>query len=252
MTITFLGTGTSNGVPIIGCECPTCTSNDPKNKRYRSSIAIENEQGRVIIDTPPELRLACIREKIDKVDAVLLTHDHADHIFGLDDLRGFTMLNGKSIPLFCSDKCANVIQRDFYYMFTKPINKTHLPKVSLNIIDSPIRLLNTDFMPVPIKHGKLHIFAYRFNNVMYCTDCSFIPLSSQKYFYNLDVLILGCIKYAPHPTHFSLNQALRIVDKYKPKHTYFTHCTHYFEYNEVSLLLPENVHMAYDGLKINI
>ncbi|MBQ7258037.1 MAG: MBL fold metallo-hydrolase [Abditibacteriota bacterium] len=253
MILTFLGTGTSNGVPIIGCHCPTCSSKDPKNHRYRCSVAIENEKGRVIIDTPPEFRLQCIRENIDKVDAVLLTHDHADHIFGLDDLRGFTMQTGESIPVYSSENCLNIVHRAFYYMFRQPVNKTHIPKLTLNILNKePVNLIGIDFLPVRIKHGKLDIFAYKFGNVMYCTDCSRIPLSSQKHFFNLDVLILDCIKYAPHPTHLSLNQALRIVDKYKPKKAYFTHTTHYFEYNEVSELLPENVELAYDGLKINI
>lgn len=253
MIIRFLGTGTSNGVPIIGCHCPVCTSADPKNKRFRCSLSIENEKGRVIIDTPPEFRLQCIRENINSLNAVLYTHDHADHLFGLDDLRGFTVLTNKPIPVYGDKTTIESIHRDFNYLFRKPVNKSPIAKIETHIIDrKPINLIGTDFIPIHIKHGKFDILAYKFGSCMYCTDCSYIPEHSRKHFYNLDILILDALRYAPHPTHLTLNKALKIIDEFKPKKAYLTHTTHYFEYNEVSQLLPPNVEMAYDTLKLTL
>ena len=252
MKITFLGTGTSNGVPMIGCNCKVCSSDNPKNKRYRSSIAVSNNYGTVIIDTPPEFRLQCIRENINSLDAVLLTHDHADHIAGLDDLRGFSLISHRHIPVYGNEQTVKTILKNYDYMFKKPINKSAIAKISPHILYDKVNLINTDFIPITINHGKLNIYAYKFNNCLYCTDCSYIPHKNRELFYNLDVLIIDALKFSPHPTHFTLRQALAVINKVKPKKAYLTHCTHSFDYDEVSKLLPKNVYLSYDGLKIDI
>jgi len=253
MEITFLGTGTSNGVPQIGCKCKVCTSEDKKNKRYRSSIAITNDFGRVIIDTTQEFRLQCIREDIRTLNAVLYTHHHADHILGLDDVRAFTEMTNKKLPIYGSRETLEVIKQAFSYLFKKPINKSPVALIEIHeIYNEPFNLINTDFTPIPVKHGRIECLAYKFNNVVYCTDCNKIPKESEKYFYDLDLLILDALRYSPHPTHFSLNQAIKTIEKYKPKKAIFTHMTHNFDYDEITNILPDGIMLAYDGLKINL
>ena len=252
MDITFLGTGTSNGVPMIGCNCKICTSTNPKNHKDRCSIAITNKKGRVIIDTPPEFRLQCIRENISSLDAVLLTHNHADHIAGFDDLRGFSLITNRKIPVYGNEETISTIHQNYGYMFHKPINKSAIAKVDTRIIYKPTYIIGEKFTPLKIKHGKLDIYAYKFRNVVYCTDCSYIPEESWEHFYGLDVLIIDALRFAPHPTHYTFNKALRLIEEFKPKRAYLTHTTHIFDYDETQYILPKNIYLAYDGLKIHI
>lgn len=252
MEITFLGTGTSNGVPIIGCKCPVCTSDNPKNKRYRCAISIKNQNGTVIIDTPQEFRLQCIRENINHIDGVLYTHDHADHISGLDDLRGFSLITKSPIPVFANSETANTIKTNYYYIFNNKNIKTPVPKINLNTISGPINLIGETFIPIDIKHGSKEVLAYKFHNCLYCTDCNYIPKHSRHFFNNLDVLIIDTLRFASNVSHFNFRQALEIIKIYKPKKAYLTHITHYLDYDEVMELLPDNVYMAYDGLKVTV
>jgi len=254
MKAIFLGTGTSNGVPQIGCNCDICTSLNPKNKRYRSSLFIKSEDTKIIIDTSPEFRLQCLRENISSLNAVILTHSHADHLFGLDDIRAFTEITAKPMPVYTDSYTSQIIKNTFSYIFQDPINKSPLPKINLVEIEhkKKININSIKIIPIEVKHGNLNIMSYKINDFLYCTDCNFIPQKSEEFFYNLDTLVIGALRYKSHHTHFNIEEAIKIVEKYKPKITYFTHMTHHVEYDNLSGILPENIKLAYDGLVLNL
>ena len=253
--LTFLGTGTSVGVPMVGCECDVCTSDDPRNHRYRSSVLITTPEGNILIDTTPELRLQMLREKVKLIHAVLYTHYHADHLFGLDDLRPFAKYLDRPVPLFCTSEVERKIRQAFPYAFQQdsikaPIN-TYLPKLSFQrISEDPFQVLGQTITPIPLIHNHFEVYGFRIGNVAYCTDVSEIPRESWQLLQDLDVLVLDALRYKPHPAHLSLDQALDIASQLKPKQAYFTHMSHEIDYNHVSERLPDNVNLAYDGLRI--
>ncbi len=250
----FLGTGTSVGVPMIGCGCPVCTSDDPKNKRTRCSVIFGLPGGNLLIDTSPELRLQLIREKIGHVDAVVFTHEHADHIHGLDDLRLFPFRLGHAVPLFCEAKVRDRIFRAFDYAFLD-ITPTHpgsAPRLEvIEISESPFEVLGAKIQPIRLNHGpRFTVLGFRIGNIAYCTDVNSIPEESMKQLLGLDVLILGALRYQPHPTHFCIPEALEVVERLAPKLTVLTHTSHELDYNDTNASLPSNVRMGYDGMKI--
>ncbi|MBL4884066.1 MAG: MBL fold metallo-hydrolase [Planctomycetaceae bacterium] len=252
--IIVLGTGTSHGVPVVGCKCPTCLSEHPRNQRTRSSILVQAPQGNFIIDTTPEMRIQLIRETVDLVHAAVFTHSHADHIYGLDDLRQFGHLLDQDIPLYCEENVAEQLKQAFSYAFVPSENNKRrgaIPRFELKpITTNPLELLGLPLQPIRLMHGKLPIFGYRFANVAYCTDVSEIPPSSWPLLENLDVLIIDALRYREHPTHFNIAQALEVIEKVCPRQAYLTHIAHDIEHEKASESLPENVSLAWDGLRI--
>jgi phosphoribosyl 1,2-cyclic phosphate phosphodiesterase len=252
MRVRFLGTGTSHGVPVIGCNCRVCTSSDPRDKRTRSSLLVETENGNILIDTATEFRLQAIREGLDRVDSVLYTHCHADHVFGFDDLRRFNELQDSSIPCYAKEDVIEDFRRIFDYVFLKTQIGGGKPQVELNIINGPFSICGQDIIPVKIFHGCIEILGYRIGKMAYITDCSSIPEGSLQLLKDLDLLILGALRYRPHPTHFSINEALKAVELLSPKRAFFTHICHDLHHEDVSRTLPPGTALAYDGLVLEV
>ena len=250
----LLGTGTSHGVPIIGCHCPTCTSTNPRNNRTRSGVAVRTEQGTFLIDTSPELRIQLLREKIDLAQAVIYTHGHADHIFGLDDLRLFGYRLKRAIPLYCEENVERQIRESFSYAFATPEPDQHygaIPQLEIRRIGlEPFELLGMLVSPIRLIHGKLPVLGFRIGNVAFCTDVSYIPDESWPLLEGLDVLIVDALREEPHATHFGIPQALEAINRVKPRRAYLTHISHYLEYSTTNARLPAGVELAYDGLRI--
>ncbi len=252
--IRLMGTGTSVGVPVLGCHCDVCESNNPKNNRMRTGVLVETESGNFLIDTPPELRIQLLREKVDAVQGVVYTHSHADHLFGLDDLRIFGHRQKIDIPLYCEEIVEQQIRQSFNYAFREPSKEAHsfaTPRLSFTRIGlEPFELLEEQIQPIRLMHGKLPVLGFRIRDIAFCTDVSEIPAESWQHLEGLDVLVLDALREGEHPTHFSLEQALAVVEKVKPKRAYFTHVSHSLEYEATNQRLPENVELAYDGLQI--
>jgi phosphoribosyl 1,2-cyclic phosphate phosphodiesterase len=250
----LLGTGTSNGVPMIGCHCPVCLSGNPRNQRTRSGVLVRAPQGNILIDTPPELRIQLLREKVDLVHATIFTHGHADHIFGLDDLRLFGYYLNQPVPLYCEQIVEDRIRTSFDYAFTDPHPNNHAgatPKLSLHSISTaPFDLLGITIRPIRLMHGKLPVLGFRFNDVAFCTDVSAIPEESWPLLEGLDVLVLDALRDKPHPTHFSLSEAVDVAVRVRPRQTYLTHISHQLDYAETNARLPPGIELAYDGLRI--
>ncbi|MCA9079583.1 MAG: MBL fold metallo-hydrolase [Planctomycetaceae bacterium] len=250
-SLTLLGTGTSMGVPMIGCECPVCTSTDPHNHRTRTGVLIRGPQGNLLIDTSPELRVQLIPQHVRQIAGVLFTHAHADHIMGLDDLRIFGFRQEGSIPLFCEAIVEETLRRTFAYAFAAGDTLHSKPRLAFHRIGTePIDLCGLRIQPIRLIHGRLPILGFRINDVAFCTDVSEIPDESWAHLSNLDVLILGAIRHEPHPTHFSVDQALQVIAKARPRRAYLTHISHTLEHAETNRLLPNQVALAYDGLEV--
>jgi phosphoribosyl 1,2-cyclic phosphate phosphodiesterase len=255
LEVVFLGSGTSHGIPMIGCSCPVCRSEDPRDRRFRTSVAIrllrdeDAPPSVIVIDTGPEFRLAAIEQNLERVDAVLFTHGHADHIMGLDDIRRYNAIVGDTIPCYCSQSTAESIRRCFGYA-QRPFSGGDRPSITINVIDGPTRVLDIDIAPVPLLHDKDEIFGFRIGDFAYCTDCSEIPPTSMDMLRDLDVLVLDALRLRPHPGHFNLSQALDAAAMLKAGRTYFTHIAHELGHKEISSKLPPRVELAYDGLKI--
>jgi phosphoribosyl 1,2-cyclic phosphate phosphodiesterase len=250
----LLGTGTSNGVPMIGCHCEVCRSDNPRNHRTRTGVCVRAPLGNFLIDTPPELRLQLLRERIDLAEAVIYTHGHADHIFGLDDLRLFGYYLKRAIPLFCDAPTEERIRQSFDYCFGDQTLNNHpgaTPKLELRSIDlTPFELLGLLIRPIRLWHGQLPILGFRINDVAFCTDVSGIPEESWPLLADLRVLVIDALRDKPHPTHFSVGQALEVVERVRPRQTYLTHISHMLEHEATNARLPPGVELAYDGLQI--
>lgn len=253
MRLTMLGVGSSAGTPVIGCQCSTCTSADPRNHRTRCSSLLTLSNGRnILIDTGPDLRQQALREKINQVDAVLYTHTHADHLHGIDDLRAFCQRQRTQIPLYGRPDAMEHIVAKFGYAIREPSDYWDLPILSVNPVQQPFELFGATITPIPILHGRLEMYGYRLGKLAYLTDASAIPDSSLPLLEDLDVLLLDCLRYTPHYTHISLEQSLEHAEKIGAKQTYLIHMTHEMEYQAVSKMLPPNVHVGYDGLQLDI
>ena len=252
MKITFLGTGTSYGIPMIGCECNVCTSDNPKNSRTRSSILVSENEHSILIDTATELRLQCLKNKIKKVDAVLLTHSHADHVLGLDDLRHFTRNQKTNIPVYGSSDTVNSIYKMFSYVFEKTSSNANKPKITLIPIEGILNVFGLKIIPLDVMHGQEKVTAFRFDKFDYVTDVSMIPSDSMAKLVGLDLLILEALRTTPHEKHFSIEQAINVVSQLKPKQALFTHIAHDLEHVEANNMLPQGIELAYDGLTIEV
>jgi phosphoribosyl 1,2-cyclic phosphate phosphodiesterase len=251
--LTVLGSGTSMGVPTIGCDCPVCSSADPHDRRTRPSIMIQWDGRTVLIDTTPDFREQAIREHIRKIDAVLYTHGHADHILGLDDVRPLSykrVTGGAKIPLYASDHTASVLRSVFRYIFDADYKFGGLAQVELQQINGPIDLFGAKFQPLRVIHGDAPIEAYRFGSAAYLTDFSAIPDETMAQLQGLDILFLDALRHQPHPTHSTVENSVQIVDRLKPKRTFFTHISHDLPHEQTNATLPANVRLAHDGLKL--
>ncbi|MBM3969026.1 MAG: MBL fold metallo-hydrolase [Planctomycetes bacterium] len=250
----LLGTGTSVGVPMIGCDCAVCTSTNPKNHRTRTGVAINTPRGVFVIDTPPELRLQLVRERVRLIEAAVFTHAHADHIFGLDDLRTSGWKLSRPIPLFCEERVERQLRASFGYAFETPSQVLHpgaIPKLEFVRIGlEAFDVLGQRVQPIRLLHGQLPILGYRINDVAFCTDVSHIPEESWPLLEGLDVLILDALQDNPHPTHFSIAQSLKVVERLRPRQAFFTHVSHKLDYDATNARLPAGVELAYDGLRL--
>ena len=252
-TFIFLGTGTSVGVPMIGCDCSVCRSPNPRNNRYRCSVLIRTPQGNILIDTTPELRLQLIRENVGIVHAVLYTHYHADHLYGLDDLRPIPRHLGGPVPLYCSGETEGKIRASFSYAFgpaAEALPSGFIPKlVFKRITAEPFTVLGESVTPIPLIHAHFDVFGFRIGDVAYCTDVNKIPPDSWPRLQGLRVLILDALRPNPHPAHFGLTEALEVIERLRPERAYLTHMSHEIDHEIVSRALPPNVELAYDGLR---
>ena len=253
MRITILGSGTSTGVPVIGCKCNVCRSGDGKNQRTRASVLVGVNGRNLLIDTPPDLHQQAIANKLERLDAVIFTHDHADHIFGLDDLRAFNFSQDGAVPIYASSKVMSRIQLLFDYIWNpeaqvgggKPLLEAHT-------IEGEFELFGARVKPVALLHGGQQIHGYRINNFAYATDCSAMPEQSRELLSGLDLLVLGALRFRPHSTHFSLDQALEEIARIRPRRALLTHLSHSFDYSELNPSLPKGVELAYDGMVIEV
>lgn len=281
--LVVMGTGTSIGVPVVGCDCSVCTSDNPKNQRLRSGLMIKAPEGEFVVDTGPELRVQLLKNQATFIQAALFTHAHADHIMGLDDLRIFGFRKEKlalqqaekqaadagqvfdadqirasgagNIPLYCEQIVEEGIRQAFSYAFTDPNSHSHryaaprlefrslAPGQALNVLGQPVT-------PIRLFHGRLPVLGFRFGNVAFCTDVSSIPPGSRSLLEGLDVLILDALRYEPHPTHLSVSQAVKWAQKLNARQTYLTHMSHELDYQQLLDELPEGVAPAYDGLRV--
>jgi phosphoribosyl 1,2-cyclic phosphate phosphodiesterase len=248
-TLTVLGSGTSMGVPTIGCTCQVCHSQDPLDKRTRPSVMVGYGDRNVVIDTTPDFRQQAIREGLRKIDAVLYTHAHADHILGLDDLRPLTFWSG-DIPLYADHPTLKRLNEMFGYIFTGEYRFGGSHVLRLCALSGPLELFGARFLPVPVKHGEQEILAFRFGSAAYVTDFSDIPESSMAMLEGLDLLFLDALRHKPHPTHSSLSNSLAVVERLKPKRSYFTHISHDLPHVATNATLPDQVRLAHDGLKL--
>jgi phosphoribosyl 1,2-cyclic phosphate phosphodiesterase len=249
MKITILGSGTSTGIPMVGCRCPVCTSTDPRDKRTRASILVSCNGRNILVDTSTDLRKQAIREGIGAIDAVLYTHSHADHIHGIDDLRGFHFIHKRVIPCYGSAETMAVIAANFAYIFTGLAAAGYAPLMEPHAIAGPIDLFGLPVVPIPLVHGHTTATGYRFANAAYLTDCSDIPASSLALLDGLDLLIIDALRHTPHTNHFNFDQALEVTERLGPKRTIFTHLTHEVSHRDGEKL-PAGVELAYDGMTI--
>jgi phosphoribosyl 1,2-cyclic phosphate phosphodiesterase len=248
--ITVLGSGTSTGVPTIGCECAVCTSSDPRDKRLRPSILIRYAGHGILIDTTPDFRAQALRMPIERVDAILYTHAHADHILGLDDVRPFNYRQRSAIPIYAKQDTLDAIRR---YAFEPELAQTSIPKLKLHPIeDQPFDLFGLTITPLRVMHGAQEILGFRFGDAAYITDQSDIPEETKEKLHNLDVLFLDALRHKPHPTHSTVAQSLKWVEELKPRRAYFTHICHDLGHVRTEATLPPCVHLAYDGLEITV
>jgi phosphoribosyl 1,2-cyclic phosphate phosphodiesterase len=254
-TLVFLGTGTSTGVPVFGCDCPVCTSSDPRNQRTRPSVLLKLPQGNLLIDTTPEMRIQLLREKVRQVHAIAYTHGHADHLFGLDDARLFSRAIGGPVPIFCEGATEESIRRVFHYAFHDKLAGLpagYVPKLQFERVEpgSPFEVLGQSVTPIRLEHGRMPIVGFRVGNLAYCTDVSRIPEESWPRLEGLETLILDALRHEPHPTHFCLEEALGVVERLRPGRTYLTHLSHGFDHGPTESTLPPKVALAYDGLTL--
>lgn len=278
-----MGTGTSVGVPVVGCRCDVCTSSHPRNRRLRSGVLVKAPEGEFVIDAGPELRLQLLASGASMIRAAIFTHAHADHVMGIDDLRifGFRLEKeqleaarqrasedehpfdesaalhqiSSNIPLFCEPVVEENIRHIFHYAFADPANHSHrfaAPRLTFESVEpgQPFSLLGLEVLPIRLHHGQLPVLGYRINNVAFCTDVSSIPAESRELLQGLDVLVIDALRRRPHPTHLSVDQAVRWAEKLQPKQTYLTHMSHELDYESLKAELPEGIEPAWDGLRI--
>ncbi|CAA9285776.1 MAG: Metal-dependent hydrolases of the beta-lactamase superfamily I; PhnP protein [uncultured Chloroflexi bacterium] len=256
--VRFLGTGTSHGIPVIGCACPVCTSPHPHNRRLRSSILIETGERRVVVDTTPEFRLQALAAGLQTLDAVLFTHAHADHIFGLDDVRIFNWRTKQPMPIYGSPDTLATVRRSFGYVFEDGPEGGGKPKLDVIPVTGPFEVAGLHVTPLEVLHGQLAVTAFRVRErpggaeFAYATDCNYIAPETLAQLQGLDLLILDALGKNRHPTHFSLEQAIEVARELAPRRTLFTHISHGLEHEETNATLPDGMSLAHDGLVVEL
>ncbi len=251
-TLEFLGTGTSTGVPMIGCRCSVCRSEDPRNNRLRASALVKTKGKTILIDTGPEFRIQALRADLTRIDGALITHTHADHVAGFDDLRAFNFVSGKTVTVWGSSETVEIIKHNYPYIFGEAIQVGGgLPKIDLIAISDTFYVDEIKVIPIPIWHGKILVYGYRIGQMAYVTDFNRIPEKSLALLTGLDLLVLGALRYRQHTTHLNIDQAIDLVARLQPQRAYFTHLSHDIEHARVSKRLKKNIFLAYDGLKLS-
>lgn len=251
--LTVLGSGTSLGVPTVGCDCAVCQSADPRDNRLRPSVLLRFGDHTVLVDTTPDFRQQALRYAITRVDAVLFTHSHADHIMGLDDIRPFNFRRREPIPIYGSAETLQNIQRCFAYIFSDQPAESTIPKVAVHEVNGePFDLLGVECQPIRLHHGRGTTYGFRLGRLAYLTDHSEIPEESLARLQDLDVLFLDALRYKPHPTHSTVQQSLQYVERLRPRRTFFTHISHDLGHQRAESLLPQHVRLAYDGLEVTV
>jgi phosphoribosyl 1,2-cyclic phosphate phosphodiesterase len=250
--LTILGSGTSMGVPTLGCHCAVCESSDPHDKRTRASALLAIDGRNVVIDTTPDFRFQALRAKIERLDAVLYTHAHADHIMGMDDIRPFNFHQRAPIPIYGSDETLARLREQFNYVFRDVPAGATVPSVKLHTINGPFQLHGLEITPVPAMHGPTGVLGFRIGDAAYLTDFSMVPESSRALLGGLENLILSALRDTPHIMHSTVAQSLALVGELKPKRTWFTHIAHELGHEATNARLPQNVRMAYDGLTFEV
>lgn len=252
MRLTFLGTGTSHGIPMINCHCEVCTSTDPRDNRLRTSAVVHAPGGDLLIDAGPELRLQAIRAGLARIEGILFTHAHADHILGLDDVRRFNDALGGALPCWMNRPCRETLTRMFGYMLEpRPASPFYnFPHLEFHEVTGPFRAAGVEIEPVPLLHGRLEVLGFRIEGLAYCTDVKTIPDDSAARLRGLKVLIIDALRPQPHNTHMSIDEALATVDRLRPERTYFVHMAHAISHRKLSAGLPSGVQLAHDGLTI--
>lgn len=253
MKVTFLGTGTSQGVPVIACDCDVCRSVDFRDKRLRTSALIEVDGKNIVIDTGPDFRQQMLREKVSQLDAVVFTHEHKDHVAGLDDVRSFNFHQKKDMPVYARKQVLNALEREFAYAFA-PVKYPGVPRINLNeIYNSEFYIGDLKVLPVEVFHYKMPVFGFRISDFAYITDANRIENIEKLKLKNLDVLVLNALQKEDHISHFTLSQALELIEELNPKKAYLTHISHRLgKHADVTIDLPDNVALAYDGLSLEI
>ena len=253
MRVIMLGTGTSHGIPMIACDCPVCTSADPRDRRTRASILVEAAGRSLLIDTTPELRMQCLTCNVRRVDAVLFTHDHSDHVTGLDDLRRFNALQRQVLTCYGNEPTLATLQQMFAYAFRDdPDYPSAKPLLAAQPVDGPFEAASVQVTPIPLFHGQMPVLGYRIGRFAYCTDVSRIPSEAMGLLKGLDVLILDGLRRRPHPTHFNLEQAVEAAGQIGAGRTYFTHIAHELAHEATNATLPAGMALAYDGQIVNL
>lgn len=248
----MLGSGTSTGVPVIGCTCAVCTSTHPRNRRWRPGLKLETAAGVILIDTPTDLRAQALRFGLPRLDAVVYTHPHADHVFGLDEIRIFNFRQRAPIPCYGSAATLAALRRTFAYVFEETQEGGGKPQLELIEIDGPFVLLGLPFVPVPVWHGESEVLGYRLGPFAYVTDCSRIPEESFRLLAGVETLVLDALRYRPHSTHFSVEEAIAAAARIGARHTVLTHLAHEIDYAAPAVALPPGVELGYDGLTFDI
>ncbi len=252
LKVTVLGTGTSAGVPVIGCDCPTCTSSDPNDNRLRSSIVLRDDQHTILVDCGSDFREQALRYHINRLDVILLTHAHSDHVSGLDDIRIYNWRQGTTIPFYGNKEAFDSLKRRFDYIFAPMQTGGGIPQVELNEVSQTFECLGLKITPLPVMHGDLPVLGFRFGNFAYITDASEVPKETREKLKGVKYLILNALRYRDHPTHLTVDQAVEIAQEVGAERTWFTHITHDLKHSDVNQHLPEGIRLGYDGLEFNI
>lgn len=253
LEITFLGTGTSQGVPVIACHCEICESSDPRDKRLRSSILVKSDETALVVDTGPDFREQMLRAKQDRLDAVVFTHEHKDHVAGLDDIRAYNYVQKNSMEVFSTERVAHALKREFHYVFSGE-NYPGIPQITLNEIENePFTVKDLEVIPIEVLHYKLPVFGYRIGDFTYITDAKTIPEEEKEKIKGSKVIVLNALRRHDHISHFTLDQAVAMMEELAPEKGFFTHISHYLgKHEDVSKELPSNMELAYDGLTIEV